>query len=67
MEKEKKHLPKVISDEFGLSMSEGRRLIAQNAVKVDGKTHTDLEVEDEDFELQVGKTRKARIESSSDK
>ncbi|MET0849248.1 MAG: hypothetical protein ABWY46_23985, partial [Pseudomonas sp.] len=31
------HLPAVLADAFGLSTTEGRRLIAQGGVKVDGR------------------------------
>jgi tyrosyl-tRNA synthetase len=32
------HLPKLIADEFQVSTSEARRLIAQGGVKIDGST-----------------------------
>lgn len=35
------YLPKILSDEFGLSTSEARRLISQCGVKVDGECVTD--------------------------
>jgi tyrosyl-tRNA synthetase len=38
------HLPAVLSDVFGLSTSEARRLIAQGGVKVDGAPVADLDV-----------------------
>jgi tyrosyl-tRNA synthetase len=38
------HLPALLAEQFGLSTSDARRLIAQGAVKVDGEPVTDLDV-----------------------
>jgi tyrosyl-tRNA synthetase len=60
------HLPALISDAFGLSRSEGRRLLAQGGVKLDGDaldaSRMDLPPEDLDgVVLQVGKRRFRRL------
>jgi tyrosyl-tRNA synthetase len=60
------HVPAVISDAFGISRSEGRRLIAQGGVKLDGKAlsngQLDLPADDLDGSLlQVGKRRFKRL------
>ena len=60
------HLPALISDAFGLSRSEGRRLLAQGGVKLDGDaldaSRMDLPPEDLDgVVLQVGKRRFKRL------
>jgi tyrosyl-tRNA synthetase len=60
------HLPAVISDAFGISRSEGRRLIAQGGVKVDGEALSDgrLDFAAEELDgslLQVGKRRFKRL------
>jgi tyrosyl-tRNA synthetase len=60
------HLPGVLRDAFGISGSEGRRLIAQGGVKVDGGSLTggDLDVAAERVDgavLQVGKRRFVRL------
>ena len=60
------HLPGVISEAFGLSRSEGRRLIAQGGVKLDGEPLSDghLDVPAERLDgalLQVGKRRFKRL------
>jgi tyrosyl-tRNA synthetase len=60
------HLPAVLRDAFGISGSEGRRLLAQGGVKLDGQTLTG---EDVDLDagrldgavLQVGKRRFVRL------
>jgi tyrosyl-tRNA synthetase len=60
------HLPRLIAGAFGLSSSEGRRLLAQGAVKLDGEA---LAPEALDLEatrlggrvLQVGKRRFCRL------
>jgi tyrosyl-tRNA synthetase len=59
------HLPKLLA-ETGLlgSTSEGRRLIAQGAVKIDGDVVTDLDVPRERLNhavLQAGKRRFVRL------
>jgi tyrosyl-tRNA synthetase len=60
------HLPAVLRDAFGMSTSEGRRLLAQGGVKVDGEPLAagDLEVPAERLDgavLQVGKRRFVRL------
>jgi tyrosyl-tRNA synthetase len=60
------HLPALLSDAFGLSRSEGRRLLAQGGVKLDGDaldaSRIDLPAEDLDgVVLQVGKRRFKRL------
>jgi tyrosyl-tRNA synthetase len=60
------HLPAVLREVFGISTSEGRRLIAQGGVKLDGRPvasdELDLPVEAVDGEvLQAGKRRFARV------
>jgi tyrosyl-tRNA synthetase len=60
------HLPAVLRDAFGLSTSEGRRLLAQGGVKVDGEPLAagDLDVPAERLDgavLQVGKRRFVRL------
>jgi tyrosyl-tRNA synthetase len=61
------HLPAVISDAFGLSTSEARRMIAQGGVRLDGEPVTGLDVPRDDLDgrvLQAGKRRFARLVSS---
>jgi tyrosyl-tRNA synthetase len=60
------HLPAVLRDAFGISGSEGRRLLAQGGVKVDGEPLAagDLDVASERVDgavLQVGKRRFVRL------
>jgi len=63
------HLPRLIAGAFGLSSSEGRRLIKQGGVKLDGEP---LAAEPLDFEvdsldghvLQVGKRRFCRLRTT---
>jgi tyrosyl-tRNA synthetase len=60
------HLPALLSDAFGLSRSEARRLIAQGGVKIDGEPHSngDLDVPAERLEgaiVQVGRRRFKRF------
>jgi tyrosyl-tRNA synthetase len=60
------HLPGVLRDAFGMSTSEGRRLLAQGGVKVDGEPLAagDLDVPAEHLDgavLQVGKRRFVRL------
>jgi tyrosyl-tRNA synthetase len=62
------HLPRLIAGAFGLSSSEGRRLIQQGGVKLDGEPVSeetlDLEAEGLDGRvLQVGKRRFCRLRS----
>jgi tyrosyl-tRNA synthetase len=63
------HLPGLLRDAFGFSASEGRRLLAQGGVKLDGEPlgAADLDLPAERLEgavLQVGKRRFARIRTS---
>ncbi|HEV2790206.1 MAG TPA: tyrosine--tRNA ligase [Solirubrobacterales bacterium] len=63
------HLPRLIAGAFGLSSSEGRRLIQQGGVKLDGEPipaePLDLEVGSLDGRvLQVGKRRFCRLRST---
>jgi tyrosyl-tRNA synthetase len=60
------HLPAVLRDAFGISASEGRRLLAQGGVKLDGEPlgGEDLDLAAERLEgavLQVGKRRFVRV------
>jgi tyrosyl-tRNA synthetase len=61
------HLPAVLADAFGLSTSEGRRLIAQGGVKVDGRPADALDVPRvllEGAVVQAGKRRFVRLVSA---
>ena len=58
------HLPAVLSDAFGLSTSDARRLIAQGGVRLDGEPVTGLDLPRatlRDAVLQAGKRRFARL------
>jgi tyrosyl-tRNA synthetase len=58
------HLPAVLAECFGLSTSEARRLIAQGAVKVDGRTVDAVDVPREALIgalVQAGKRRFVRL------
>jgi tyrosyl-tRNA synthetase len=58
------HLPALLADAFGLSTSEGRRLISQGAVKLDGDAVTELDLPRERLTgavLQAGKRRFVRL------
>ena len=58
------HLPALLADVFGLSTSEGRRLIAQGGVKVDGAPVADLDLPRERLAgvvVQAGKRRFVRL------
>jgi len=60
------HLPGLLRDAFGISASEGRRLLAQGGVKVDGEplAAQDLDVAADRLDgavLQVGKRRFVRV------
>jgi tyrosyl-tRNA synthetase len=60
------HLPAVLRDAFGISASEGRRLLAQGGVKLDGEPlgADDLDLAADRLEgavLQVGKRRFVRV------
>ena len=58
------HLPSVLSQYFGLSTSDARRLIAQGGVKVDGETVDELDVPRSRLAgavVQAGKRRFVRL------
>jgi tyrosyl-tRNA synthetase len=58
------HLPALLASAFGLSTSEGRRLIAQGGVKLDGSVVAELDLPRSslvDATLQAGKRRFARL------
>jgi tyrosyl-tRNA synthetase len=58
------HLPAVLAERFGLSTSDARRLIAQGAVRVDGRVVSELDVRREELAgalLQAGKRRFVRF------
>lgn len=58
------HLPAVLGSAFGLSTSEGRRLISQGGVRLDGEVVTELDVARSRLDgrlLQAGKRRFARL------
>jgi tyrosyl-tRNA synthetase len=60
------HIPALLAEAFGLSRSEGRRLLAQGGVKLDGTELDDsrLDVPADDLDgvvLQVGKRRFKRL------
>ena len=60
------HLPALLADAFGLSRSEGRRLLAQGGVKLDGKSLDEarMDVPAEQLDgvvLQVGRRRFRRL------
>jgi tyrosyl-tRNA synthetase len=63
------HMPRLIAGAFGLSSSEGRRLIKQGGVKLDGEPLAaeplDLEIDSLDGHvLQVGKRRFCRLRAT---
>jgi len=54
------HVPALMSDAFGLSRSEARRLLAQGGVKLDGQELEDLDLRADQLDgavLQVGRRR----------
>ena len=58
------HLPAVLAECFGLTTSEGRRLVAQGAVRVDGRVASELDVPRGTVSgavLQAGKRRFVRL------
>jgi tyrosyl-tRNA synthetase len=62
------HLPAVLASAFDLSTSEGRRLLTQGGVRVDGNVVTDLDLPRARLEgavLQAGKRRFSRLVSSA--
>jgi tyrosyl-tRNA synthetase len=63
------HLPRLIAGAFGVSSSEGRRLLQQGGVKLDGEPIAaeplDLEIDSLDGHvLQVGKRRFCRLKAT---
>jgi tyrosyl-tRNA synthetase len=59
------HLPAVVSDGFGVSRSEARRLLGAGGVKVDGTPVAELDIDASDLDgkvLQVGKRQFRRVE-----
>jgi tyrosyl-tRNA synthetase len=62
------HLPALLADAFGLSRSEGRRLIAEGGVKLDGDAVSELDVPRERLAgavLQAGKRRFVRLNEAT--
>jgi tyrosyl-tRNA synthetase len=60
------HLPALLAEAFGLSRSEGRRLLAQGGVKLDGDaldgSHMDVSADELDgVVLQIGRRRLRRL------
>jgi tyrosyl-tRNA synthetase len=58
------HLPAVLAEQFALSTSDARRLIAQGAVKIDGESVAELDVPRSMLEgalVQAGKRRFVRL------
>jgi tyrosyl-tRNA synthetase len=62
------HVPALLASAFGLSTSEGRRLIEQGGVRLDGKVVRELDVPRDRLAgavLQAGKRRFARLVASA--
>jgi tyrosyl-tRNA synthetase len=62
------HLPALLADAFGLSRSEGRRLIAEGGVKLDGDPVSELDIPRERLSgavLQAGKRRFVRLNEAA--
>jgi tyrosyl-tRNA synthetase len=62
------HLPALLADAFGLSRSEGRRLIAEGGVKLDGDPVAELDIPRERLSgavLQAGKRRFVRLNGAA--
>src|SRR3954449_686667 len=62
------HLPALLADAFGLSKSEGRRLIAEGGVKLDGDAVSELDVPRERLSgavLQAGRRRFVRLNGAA--
>jgi tyrosyl-tRNA synthetase len=62
------HLPALLADAFGLSRSEGRRLIAEGGVKLDGDPVSELDIPRERLAgamLQAGKRRFVRLNEAA--
>ncbi len=61
------HLPAILAAAFGLSTSEGRRMIGQGGVSIDGEAVSELDLPRKRLEnavLQAGKRRFARLTPS---
>ncbi|MFN2628718.1 MAG: tyrosine--tRNA ligase [Gaiellaceae bacterium] len=61
------HLPRILQNEFSMSTSEGRRLIGQGGVKLDGEVVSELDVPRVRLAgalLQAGKRRFVRVASA---
>src|SRR6478736_1803463 len=62
------HLPALLADAFGLSRSEGRRLIAEGGVKLDGDPVSEIDLPRERLSgavLQAGKRRFVRLNEAA--
>jgi tyrosyl-tRNA synthetase len=62
------HLPALLADAFGFSRSQGRRLLAEGGVKLDGKPVSELDVPRERLEgavLQAGKRSFVRLNGAA--
>jgi tyrosyl-tRNA synthetase len=62
------HLPALLADAFGFSRSEGRRLLAEGGVKLDGDPVSELDVPRERLAgavLQAGKRRFVRLNEAT--
>jgi tyrosyl-tRNA synthetase len=62
------HLPALLADVFGVTRSEGRRLIAEGGVRLDGDPVSDLDVPRKRLEgvvLQAGKRRFVRLNGAA--
>jgi len=62
------HLPALLADAFGVSRSEGRRLIAEGGVKLDGHSVSELDVPRDRLAgavLQAGKRRFVRLNGAT--
>ena len=62
------HLPALLADAFGFSRSEGRRLIAEGGVKLDGDPVNELDVARERLDgavLQAGKRRFVKLNGAA--
>lgn len=61
------HLPELISNTFGGSRSEARRMLAQGGVKLDGEyldaLHLDMDSAELNGELTLGKSRRVTLEN----
>lgn len=54
------HLPRIVSEEFNVSMSEARRVITTGGVRINDQLVTELDLElPPEFDLQVGRKEKS--------